>query len=273
MGRERKRREWERLRRRGWERPHRWWPSVVVALGGSFAVLTLSAMLTPPFPQRRPSLVHDTEGPPAWALRHEVASLRPEAEMQHPEAEMQHPEAEMPSFPAWTEGLAVDEAAVPAVSVAAAPVTTPPASPLPQAPPQATTHAAGQDVSSPAPAAPPPAAAPDASGGGAAPAEPPEPPPVVIHHRTGSTAGRQAARRVAEEARKAGATVRAISPGPAAPSRREVHYIRDEDAAAAERLAARFRGRWGNGWRAVQVEQRPGAVPEEQGLVIWLPHR
>ena len=104
---------------------------------------------------------------------------------------------------------------------------------------------------------------------------------VLIRHRGGSAAGREAARRIADEARRAGVRVVGIRAVPAVPSRREVHYLRDEDAAEGKRLASRFRDRWGNAW-PVRKPELPKASPKVSAaagttpthtLEVWLPHR
>jgi hypothetical protein len=101
------------------------------------------------------------------------------------------------------------------------------------------------------------------------PAEPP--PEILIQHRRGSAAGRTAAQRIAEEARRAGVRVVDIRAAAAVPGRREIHYFRAEDAGAGEHLASRFRRRWGNAWQ-VLASGANAAVPAHT-LEIWLPHR
>jgi hypothetical protein len=101
---------------------------------------------------------------------------------------------------------------------------------------------------------------------------PTEPPPeILIQHRRGSAAGRTAAQRIAEEARRAGVKVVDIRAAAAVPGRREIHYFRDEDAGAGEHLASRFRRRWGNAWRV--LASGPNAAVPAHTLEIWLPHR
>jgi hypothetical protein len=112
---------------------------------------------------------------------------------------------------------------------------------------------------------------------------PPEPPPVavLIHHRAGSPAGRQAANRIAQEARRAGLWVACIRPEATVPAAREVRYRTgvEGDGKAAERLAARLRDRWGNAWHVRAAgRQDPecdggGPAAIHRALEVWLPHR
>lgn len=103
---------------------------------------------------------------------------------------------------------------------------------------------------------------------------------VLIRHRGGSAAGREAAQRIADEARRAGVTVTGIRAVPAVPSRREVHYLRAEDAAEGKRLASRLRDRWGGAWQ-VREPGSPKASPKASAvrptpthtLEVWLPPR
>lgn len=104
---------------------------------------------------------------------------------------------------------------------------------------------------------------------------------VFIHYRVGSAAGREAARRIAEEVRRAGLEVMGVSAEPTVPTMREILHPGGDAAAEAERLATRLRNRWGNAWR-VQAREGPSL---EQGrhraeprsalsvLEVWLPHR
>jgi hypothetical protein len=94
------------------------------------------------------------------------------------------------------------------------------------------------------------------------------PPEILIRHRLGSAAGHRAAQQIAEEARRAGIKLVEIRATAAVPKGREVRYLQAEDVATAERLAARFRGRWGNAWRVREM----GPVTAHR-LEIWLPHR
>jgi hypothetical protein len=104
---------------------------------------------------------------------------------------------------------------------------------------------------------------------------------VLIRHRDGSAAGREAAKRIAEEARRAGVAVVGIRAAPAVPKGREVRHLQGGDAAEAERLAERFRGRWGSAWEV--RTPGPGAPPASKAfaarpapahtLEVWLPHR
>jgi hypothetical protein len=109
------------------------------------------------------------------------------------------------------------------------------------------------------------------------------PPKVLIHHLAGSTGGLRAARRIAQEARKAGYVVVGIHSETAVPSVREVRIPAGAgaDARAAERLTARLRDRWGNAWR-IRVTDGTRSDPEiavggsaaaDQPLELWLPHR
>ena len=104
---------------------------------------------------------------------------------------------------------------------------------------------------------------------------------LLIRHRGGSAAGREAARRIADEARRAGVEVVGIRAASSVPSRREVHYLRGGDAAEAERLASRLRQRWGSAWEV--REPGPGTASRKKvsavgpapshTLEVWLPHR
>jgi hypothetical protein len=103
---------------------------------------------------------------------------------------------------------------------------------------------------------------------------------VVIRHRKGSAAGREAAQLIADEARRTGVRVVGIRPVPEVPDRREVHYLRDGDAAEGKRLASRLRDRWGNAWKVREVRpamasQKATAAlaPPPHTLEVWLPHR
>ena len=103
---------------------------------------------------------------------------------------------------------------------------------------------------------------------------------VLIRHRGGSAAGREAARRIAYEARRAGVRVVGIRAVAAVPSRREVHYLRAEDAAEGKRLASRLRDRWGGAWQVREPgssKAPPRASAARQtpthALEVWLPHR
>ncbi|HYI85305.1 MAG TPA: hypothetical protein VEX11_19135 [Acetobacteraceae bacterium] len=94
-------------------------------------------------------------------------------------------------------------------------------------------------------------------------------------------AGREAAQLIADEARRTGVKVVGIRPVPTVPDRREVHYLRDEDAAEGERLASQLRQRWGNTWKV--REKRPATATPKTSLAalsapvhtleVWLPHR
>lgn len=107
----------------------------------------------------------------------------------------------------------------------------------------------------------------------AAPAEATQPPAprVVVHHRAGSSTARRAAELVAEEARRAGATVAAIQPETEVPNARVIHPATTEDAELAGELATRFRRRWGHPWR-VEGAQLRAEAPPPRTLEIWLPH-
>jgi hypothetical protein len=104
---------------------------------------------------------------------------------------------------------------------------------------------------------------------------------VLVRHRVGSVAGREAAQLIADEARRTGVKVVGIRPVPTVPDRREVHYLRDEDAAEGERLASQLRQRWGNTWKV--REKRPATATPKTSLAalsapvhtleVWLPHR
>ena len=120
---------------------------------------------------------------------------------------------------------------------------------------------------------------------GAAQASIKAPAAVLIRHRGGSAAGREAARRIADEARRGGVRVVGIRAVPAVPSRREVHYLAGGDADEAERLAARFRQRWGSAWEVREpagsaAAAAPSALAARRPvparahtLEVWLPHR
>jgi len=110
-----------------------------------------------------------------------------------------------------------------------------------------------------------------------------QPMAVLIRHRDGSAAGRAAAERIAEEARRAGAAVVGIRAAASVPKGREVRYLQGSDAAKAERLAERFRERWGSVWevrtpgptappasKASAATARPAPA---HALEVWLPHR
>jgi len=105
----------------------------------------------------------------------------------------------------------------------------------------------------------------------------PAPAGVLIHYRAGSAAGQVAARRIAEEVRRAGLGVIGLRAETAVPSMREVLYPACGAATEAERLAARLRSRWGNAWRVQTKEESgpdraaPGSAPNV--LEVWLPHR
>jgi hypothetical protein len=115
---------------------------------------------------------------------------------------------------------------------------------------------------------------------GAAQASTKAPAAVLIRHRGGSAAGREAAQRIADEARRGGVRVVGIRAVPAVPSRREVHFLRGDDAAEGERLASRLRSRWGNDWHVRELEAgatsskklAAGPIPAHT-LEVWLPHR
>jgi len=105
-------------------------------------------------------------------------------------------------------------------------------------------------------------------------------PSVLIFHRDGSASGREAAQRLAGEARRAGLDVAGVAVAPSVPKKREVRYFRSEDAADGERLASRFRERWGNAWNVRELGT--GAKPPTYStmepvpahtLEVWLPHR
>jgi hypothetical protein len=106
-----------------------------------------------------------------------------------------------------------------------------------------------------------PGAGAELPGAGSAPARAPA--AVLIRHRGGSTAGREAGRRIADHARRAGVTVAGIRAVAAVPSRREVHYLRAEHAADGKRLASRLRDRWGSAWQ-VREPRSPKASPKLQ---------
>ena len=66
------------------------------------------------------------------------------------------------------------------------------------------------------------------------------------------------------------------------PKGREVRYLPGADAAGAERLAARFQGRWGSAWEVREAgpgataapAKAPGSRPAPtHTLEVWLPHR
>ena len=104
---------------------------------------------------------------------------------------------------------------------------------------------------------------------------------MLVRHRVGSVAGREAAQLIADEARRTGVKVVGIRPVPTVPDRREVHYLRDENAAEGERLASQLRQRWGNTWKV--REKRPATATPKTSLAalsapvhtleVWLPHR
>jgi len=108
-----------------------------------------------------------------------------------------------------------------------------------------------------------------------------QPAAVLIRHRDGSAAGREAAKRIAEEARRAGVAVVGIRGAALVPKGREVRYLQGADAGEAERLAERFRGRWGSAWevRAPGSAARPAPMAAAarpapaHTLEVWLPHR
>jgi hypothetical protein len=105
-------------------------------------------------------------------------------------------------------------------------------------------------------------------------------PSVLIFHRAGSASGREAAQRLAGEARRAGLEVAGIAAAPSVPTKREVRYLKGDYAADGERLASRFRERWGNSWQVRDFGSgiNPPAysttkpVPAHT-LEVWLPHR
>jgi hypothetical protein len=103
---------------------------------------------------------------------------------------------------------------------------------------------------------------------------------VLIRHRAASAAGRGAARTIAAEVRRGGVEVAGIRAARAVPGTREVRYLRHGDAAAAERLAARLRDRWGSAWRVREpgsARTAPQASAARRApahtLEVWLPHR
>ncbi len=94
-------------------------------------------------------------------------------------------------------------------------------------------------------------------------------PLVRIHHRQGSSAGKEAAMRIAREVRKVGGDIISISAEPAVPTTRQVRYSSHTDAAEANELVQRFKRRWGNTWRIDRSENAIG----DRRFEIWLPHR
>ena len=92
---------------------------------------------------------------------------------------------------------------------------------------------------------------------------------VRIHHRQGSSAGKEAAARIAQEVRKVGGDIISISAEPAVPTTRQVRYSSHADAAEANELVQRFKRRWGNTWR---IDRSSNATGDRQ-FEIWLPHR
>ncbi|MBL6082452.1 hypothetical protein JMJ56_31285 [Belnapia sp. T18] len=97
----------------------------------------------------------------------------------------------------------------------------------------------------------------------------PSKPMVRIHHRHGSYAGREAAMRIAQELRKAGADLVSINAEPRVPAIRRLQYSSQADLAEANAFVHRFRHRWGNTW---QVDLLDGGASRRQ-FEIWLPHR
>ena len=103
---------------------------------------------------------------------------------------------------------------------------------------------------------------------------------VLFLYRAGSRAGRAAAQQLASEAYRAGVDVAGTSAVPVVPKTREVRYLRSEDAAEGQRLAARFQARWGNVWQVRESGSdakspgyfAPGQLPAHT-LEVWLPHR
>jgi hypothetical protein len=103
---------------------------------------------------------------------------------------------------------------------------------------------------------------------------------VLIRHRGGSAAGREAAQRIADEARRAGVEVVGIRAASSVPKKREVRYLPGGDAAEGERLASRFRSRWGNDWEVRESEAKTASSVKAAArpapahtLEVWLPHR
>jgi hypothetical protein len=103
---------------------------------------------------------------------------------------------------------------------------------------------------------------------------------ILILHRAGSASGRQAAQRIAAEARRAGIEVAGIAAVPIVPKTREVRYLRSEDAFIGERLASRFYHRWGKAWQVREAGldlKTPEYVTSEpipaHTLEVWLSHR
>jgi hypothetical protein len=268
-------------------RLRRWWPFIAVVCGGGVSVLALLALLAPPFAPRRTTPLDGLVGLPAEdPVRGEVAAAAPaEAPRDRLNGNPPGPAASR----AAAEPAATSEAWHPPDALPVAELHSAPAArPAPPPPPRdaaAGNAAAGLAWASgadpgPAAAASPPDPAECEAGGlppaadaetAAGTASSPPGPMLRIHHRAGSAAGRAAAGRIAEEALKAGVPVLGISAEPAGPRRREVRYVHQEDAAEAERLAARFRGRWGNSWRVVRVET--ASEPADHALEVWLPHR
>lgn len=92
---------------------------------------------------------------------------------------------------------------------------------------------------------------------------------VSIHRRAGSAAARRAAALVAEEVRRAGLDIAAVVEEPRVPEDRVIRAAPGSaGSVAAQRLAERFRSRWGHAWQV--TEAQGGGAP---GLEIWLPHR
>jgi hypothetical protein len=105
-------------------------------------------------------------------------------------------------------------------------------------------------------------------------------PSVLIFHRAGSASGREAAQRLAGEARRAGLEVAGVAAAQSVPTKREVRYLKGGYAADGERLASRFRERWGNSWQVRELGS--GVISPAYStttplpahtLEVWLPHR